>query len=144
MSSSLHCFSLFRCTHTALGQGLTKARVHIHPTLHAHVSCASFECCFRSLRHLHSLLLPSHLSYHPAVPTARHLQLPRCWWTNTLRTSAEGLGTLAENVPPTGCEAHFAGLCTRHHDDCRRSIEQAMAHDDELKDRLDAIDARKG
>ena len=23
------------------------------------------------------------------------------WWTNTLRTSAEGLGTLAENVPPS-------------------------------------------
>ena len=31
------------------------------------------------------------------------------WWTNTLRTSAEDLGTLAENVPPTGHEPndHF-------------------------------------
>ena len=31
------------------------------------------------------------------------------WWTNTLRTSAEDLGTLAENEPPTGCEPndHF-------------------------------------
>ena len=30
-------------------------------------------------------------------------------WINTLRTSAEDLGTLAENVPPTGCEPndHF-------------------------------------
>ena len=26
------------------------------------------------------------------------------WWTNTLRTSAEDLGTLAENVPSTGNE----------------------------------------
>ena len=26
------------------------------------------------------------------------------WWTNTLRTSAEDLGTLAENEPPTGYE----------------------------------------
>ena len=31
------------------------------------------------------------------------------WWTNTLRTSAEDLGTLAENEPPTGYEPndHF-------------------------------------
>ena len=31
------------------------------------------------------------------------------WWTTTLRTSAEDLGTLAENVPPTGYEPndHF-------------------------------------
>ena len=43
-----------------------------------------------------------------------------------------------------GCEAHLAGFCRRHHDDCRRSIEQAMAHDDELKHRWDARDARRG
>ena len=31
------------------------------------------------------------------------------WWTNTLRTSAEDLGTLAENEPPTSYEPkdHF-------------------------------------
>ena len=31
------------------------------------------------------------------------------WWTNTLRTSAEDLGTLAENEPHTGYEPsdHF-------------------------------------
>ena len=30
------------------------------------------------------------------------------WWTSTLRTSAEDLGTLAENEPPTGHEPdHF-------------------------------------
>ena len=31
------------------------------------------------------------------------------WWTNTLRTSAEDHGTLAENEPPTGYEPndHF-------------------------------------
>ena len=31
------------------------------------------------------------------------------WWTNTLRTSAEDLGTLAEKEPPTGYEPndHF-------------------------------------
>ena len=31
------------------------------------------------------------------------------WWTNTLRTSAEDLGTKAENEPPTGYEPndHF-------------------------------------
>ena len=31
------------------------------------------------------------------------------WWTNTLRPSAEDLGTLAENEPPTGYEPndHF-------------------------------------
>ena len=31
------------------------------------------------------------------------------WWTHTLRTSAEDLGTLAENEPPTGYEPndHF-------------------------------------
>ena len=43
-----------------------------------------------------------------------------------------------------GCEAQFAGFCRRHHDECRRSIEHAMAHDDELKHRLDARDTRKG
>ena len=31
------------------------------------------------------------------------------WWTNTLRTSAEELGTLSQNEPPTGYEPndHF-------------------------------------
>ena len=31
------------------------------------------------------------------------------WWTNTLSNSAEDLGTLAENEPPTGYEPddHF-------------------------------------
>ena len=28
------------------------------------------------------------------------------WWTNTLRTAAEDLGTLAENEPPTGYESN--------------------------------------
>ena len=61
-----------------IGSRPTRLKVRIHPTLHAHVS-SRFEYCSWSLRLLHSLLLlPHHLSDHPAVPTARHLQLPRC------------------------------------------------------------------
>ena len=60
------------------GSRADKAQVRIHPTLHAHVSSRG-ECCSWSLRHFHSLLLlHHHLSDHLAVPTARHLQLPRC------------------------------------------------------------------
>ena len=79
MSASFDCFSLFRCTHTALAHGsrADKAQVRIHPTLHAHVSSCC-ERCFCSLRLLHSLLLLLHLSDHPVLPTARQLQLPLC------------------------------------------------------------------
>ena len=99
--ASLDCFSLFTWSHTALAQGLHSSH------LHAHVPCVI--CCARyfwSLRHLHSLLLLPHLhlSDHPAVLTARHLQLPRCGGQTPLRTSAEDLGTLAENEPPTSYE----------------------------------------
>ena len=34
------------------------------------------------------------------------------WWTNTLRTSAEDLGTLAENEPPTGYEPNEYHIIT--------------------------------
>ena len=77
VSASLDCFSLFRWLHTALAHKL-KAQYRIHPMVHAHVS-SHCECCSWSLRLLHSLLLLSHhLSDHPAVPTAKQLQLPRC------------------------------------------------------------------
>ena len=33
------------------------------------------------------------------------------WWTNTLRTSAEDLGTLAENEPPTLFLTLFLSVC---------------------------------
>ena len=75
---------------------------------HVARACVIVECCFWSLRHLHSLLLlPHHLSDHPVLPTARQLQLPRCG--HTLRTSAEDLGTLCRDDPLTSYEPndHF-------------------------------------
>ena len=91
VSASLDCFSSdVRTLHWL--KGWQKAQVHIHPALHAHV-LSRCECCTWSLRLLHSLhLLPHHLSDHPAVPTARHFQLPGCGWqircTLPLRTLA--------------------------------------------------------
>ena len=71
-------FFLVQMIAHCIGSRTDKAQVRIHPTLHAHVA-SRCGCCSWSLRHLHSLLLlPHHLSDHPAVPTARHLQLPRC------------------------------------------------------------------
>ena len=77
VSASLDFFLNQTFAH-CLGSRAGKAHVRIHPILHAHVSSCC-ECCSWSLRLLHSLLLfPHHLSDHFAVPTARHLQLPRC------------------------------------------------------------------
>ena len=51
-------------------------------------------------------------SYCPTTSTSS------IWWTNTLRTSSEDLGTLAENEPPTGLwtqrPLHHRGLCRIH------------------------------
>ena len=38
--------------------------------------------------------------WSPCCSCCSTLQTSTVWWTNTLRTSAEDLGTLAENVPP--------------------------------------------
>ena len=71
VSASLDCFSLFRCTHTASST----------PPFTSSPSSWSLwsPCC----------------SYCQTTSTST------MWWTNTLRTSAEDLGTLAENEPPT-------------------------------------------
>ena len=77
------------------------------------------ERCFWSLRLLHSLhLLPCHLSDHPAVPAARHLQLPWCRGKNTcvlpLRTLAPWPRTIlphnrSSSVPRSSFALHSPG-----------------------------------
>ena len=82
--------SLFRYTHTV-------AQVHSH----LHVSCVRW-----------ALRLISSTSPFTSSPSSSSLWSPCCSycptpstslmsWINTLRTSAEDLGTLAEDVPPT-------------------------------------------
>ena len=80
-----------------------------HSFHHIHASRALCERCVclivLSLRRLHLLFLPHHLlSYHPVLPSARQLHLPgRGGQINSLCTSAEDLGTLAEYEPLTHC-----------------------------------------
>ena len=103
LSASLDCFPLFRWQHTALAQGPHSSHFH------AHVPCVislcvsdwlDFSIHFFSFLHFSRITLSS---FCPTTPTSS------MWWTNTLRTSAEDFGTLAENEPPTGYEpnAHF-------------------------------------
>ena len=46
-------------------------------------------------------LFPHHLSDHPVVPNCPTPSIIAMWWRNTLHTSVEDFGTLAENEPPT-------------------------------------------
>ena len=98
VSSSLDCFP---CSdiRTLFGSSLSLRSSHGH----LHCSCV-----------LWALLLVSSTSPFTSSPSLSSLWSPCCSysptpstsmmsWINTLRTSAEDLGTLAENDPPTGC-----------------------------------------
>ena len=52
------------------------------------------------------------------------------WWTNTLRTSAEDLGTLAENEPPTGYEANDHFITEAHVEHTQESSSEQRFPDD--------------
>ena len=99
----------FRCTHTALAQGPTKSSGS--KSSHIARACVvslwvlfliSSTSPFTSSLSSSSLWSPC-CSYCPTPSTSR------MWWTNTLHTSAEDLGTLAENNASTGHEPndHF-------------------------------------
>ena len=49
---------------------------------------------------------------------------------NTLRTSAEDLGTLAENVPPTGCEPNDHFTTEAYVEDTQESSSEQRFPDD--------------
>ena len=56
------------------------------------------------------------------------------WWTNTLRTSAEDRGTLAENEPPTGYEPNDHFITKAHVDHTQESTgEQRSANDSDYE-----------
>ena len=78
------------------------SRANKSSTSHAHVSSCS-DCCLSSTSPSSSSLWSPCCSFCPTPSTSTMS------WTNTLRTSAEDLGTLAENEPPTGYEPndHF-------------------------------------
>ena len=107
VSASLDCFSFFRWSHTALAQGPTRLKVSTHPMSHAHVSSRWVLLLISSTSPLTS---PSSSSlWSPCSSFCPTTSTSTMWWTNTLRTSAEDLSTLAENEPPKGNESndHF-------------------------------------
>ena len=52
------------------------------------------------------------------------------WWTNTLRTSAEDLGTLAENEPPTGYEHNDHFITEAYVEYTQESLDEQRFLDD--------------
>ena len=65
-------------------------------------------CVFDSLRLFFLLVAVHFLSYRLVHLLGSQLLLPRCVWTDILRTSAdEDFGTLAEYDPLTGYEPNF-------------------------------------
>ena len=95
--------------YTALAQGLTKAQVHIHPNI--------TRACVILLWVLFLISSTPPFTSSPSSSSLWSLCCSCCptpspslmSWINALRTSAEEIGTLAENEPPTGYEPndHF-------------------------------------
>ena len=70
-----------------------------HP-IPSRVSCERCVCLISSTTPFTSSSSPSSL-ISPSLSFCPSTSSSRMWWTNTLRTYAEDLGTLAENEPPT-------------------------------------------
>ena len=132
MSASLDCFSLFRCTHTALAQwlkGLQKLRFTFipHCTRMCHLVVSAVPDLFDTSIQFFSFLVISLitlLSYCPTPSTST------MWWTGTLRTAAEDLGTLAENEPPTSYEPNEYHITEAYVDCTQESLTEQRFPDD--------------
>ena len=107
VSASLDCFSLFRWSHTALAQGPHSSHFH------AHVPCVISLCALLWLtRLLHSLIFSWSLTVFLLIDNLFFL---RCPGETPCATSAEDLGTLAENEPPTLLwERQFEKILLKH------------------------------
>ena len=115
LSVSLDCLSLFRTHHTALAR--VWVRTH-HMSSHLHGSCALL--CVSLIASTFALTSsPSSPSlWSPCSSFCPTTSTSTMWWTNTLRTSAQDLATLAENEPPTQIWLSIIHMTCRHSIEC--------------------------
>ena len=92
------------------------------------------DCCLSSTTPLSTPSSPSSL-LSPCSSFCPSTSSSRMWWTNTLRTSAEDLGTLAENEPPTGYEPNEYHITEAYVDYTQESlVEQRSPNDSDCDD----------
>ena len=115
VSACIFCCTVFPCSNDSTLKWL-KVRTHLTFTCVFHVSSRCVFLCLTRL--LHSLLLlPHFLSDHPFFLKPDNFNFHDVVdKTNTLRTSAEDLGTLAENEPPTSYEPNAHCITEAHVD----------------------------
>ena len=129
VSASLDCFSLrLIALHWLKAQGPTRLRFTFIP------HCTRIPP-FTSSPSSSSLWSPC-CSYCPTPSTST------MWWTNALRTSAEDLGTLAENEPPTDskCLLMDPEVCAGSHHGQRKTtykgVRYAIVNATSLEERI--------
>ena len=94
-------FFLIQMISHCVGSSLSPYSFHV--SSHRHGLCALCVSLIASTPPFNSSSWSPSLSDHPVLPSARQLHLPGCGG-HPLCNSAEDLGTLAENEPPTGYE----------------------------------------
>ena len=104
LSASLDCFP---CSDDITLHWLKFLSALIHVSSHLHGSCALCVSLIASTSPFTSTSSSS--LWSPCSSFCPSTSSSRMWWTNPLCNSAEDLGTLAENEPPTGYEPndHF-------------------------------------